>query len=134
MFSVVESVHPQPPIVKSIFSTLFDTVAQRLHGEPKRDDDPLRLARVRQSMLALVGPAEGWEAEQLRHRVLVADSAKTLWFLRPALHQWLCQTQDEREAMVRVMALQPLFEGLVEPSLLGSSVGRRDRRGPFYGA
>ncbi len=114
--------------MKQFFSTLFDTVAQRLQGTDSRiDDDPQRLARVRRAMLELVREDGGWEAEQLRHRMLVADSARALWFMRPDLLHWLCRSQDERTAMTQVMALQPLFEGLIETSLLGNSQ-RRERR------
>lgn len=120
--------------MKQFLSTLFDTVAQRLQGESRHDDDPYRLARVRKAMLALVGEGGGWEAEQLRHRVLVAESARALWFMRPDLLHWLCRAQDERAAMDHVMKLQPLFEGLVEPALLGPrSSARRDRRGSSLG-
>ena len=119
--------------MKQFISTLFDTVAQRLHGtDSRRDDDPYRLARVRKAMLDLVGDASNWEAEQLRHRLLVAESARALWFMRPDLLHWLCRAQDERAAMDQVMALQPLFEGLIETSLLSST--RRDRRDRSYGA
>ena len=120
--------------MKQFLSTLFDTVAQRLQGENRHDDDPYRLARVRKAMLALVGEEGGWEAEQLRHRLLVAESARALWFMRPDLLQWLCRGLDERAAMDRVMKLQPLFEGLVEPALLGAAAGRRERRRPQHGA
>ena len=112
--------------MKQFLSTLFDTVAQRLQGENRHDDDPYRLARVRKAMLALVGETGGFEADQLRHRLLVAESARALWFMRPDLLHWLCRAQDERAAMAKVMALQPLFEGLVETSLLGS--GQRRQR------
>lgn len=119
--------------MKHFFSTLFDTVAQRLHGnDSRRDDDPYRLARVRRAMLELVGDDSNWEAEQLRHRMLVAESARALWFMRPDLLHWLCRAQDERAAMAKVMALQPLFEGLVETSLLGSGQ-RRQRSGRSVG-
>lgn len=114
--------------MKHFFSTLFDTVAQRLHApESRYDDDPYRLARVRRAMLDLVGESANWEAEQLRHRVLVAESARALWFMRPDLLHWLCRAQEERTAMDQVMALQPLFEGLIETSLLGNG-SRRERR------
>ncbi len=121
--------------MKQFFSTLFDTVAQRLQAnDSKRDDDPFRLARVRRAMIELVGDDSNWEAEQLRHRMLVAESARALWFMRPDLLHWLCRAQDERTAMAQVMALQPLFEGLIETSLLGPSSSRRDRRDRSYGA
>lgn len=120
--------------MKQIFSTLFDTVAQRLQGPESRiDDDPRRLARVRKAMLELVGQDGNWEAEQLRHRLLVAESARALWFMRPDLLQWLCRARDERAAMELVMALQPMFEGLIEPSLFGPGP-RRERRGRSFGA
>ena len=45
--------------MKQFLSTLFDTVAQRLQGENRHDDDPYRLARVRKAMLALVGEDGG---------------------------------------------------------------------------
>ncbi|AOS78551.1 MULTISPECIES: hypothetical protein [Hydrogenophaga] len=120
--------------MKQFLSTLFDTVAQRLQGESRHDDDPYRLARVRKAMLALLGEGGGWEAEQLRHRVLVAESARALWFMRPDVLHWLCRDLDERAAMDSIMKLQPLFDGLVEPALLGSAAGRRDRRRPQRGA
>ncbi|MBX3610443.1 MAG: hypothetical protein KF871_11165 [Hydrogenophaga sp.] len=119
--------------MKQFFSTLFDTVAQRLHSET-RHEDPHRLMRIRQAMVELVGPVNDWESELLRHRVLVADSAKSLWFLRPALLQWLCRRHDERAAMGLVMSLQPLFEGMVEASLLTpSAAARRARRDSSLG-
>lgn len=115
--------------MKHFLSTLFDTVAQHLQGESRRDDDPYRLAKVRKAMLELVGERSNWEAEQLRHRLLVAESARALWFMRPELLSWLCRDIDERMAMDRIMALQPLFDGLVEPALLAPRSGpRRDRR------
>jgi len=114
--------------MKQFISTLFDTVAQRLQAtDSRRDDDPYRLARVRKAMLALVGDDSNWEAEQLRHRLLVAESARALWFMRPDLLQWLCRAQEERTAMDQIMALQPLFEGLIETSLLSTRRERRDR-------
>lgn len=120
--------------MKQFFSTLFDTVAQRLQAnDSKRDDDPFRLSRVRRAMLDLIGNDTNWEAEQLRHRVLVAESARALWFMRPDLLHWLCHAQDERTAMAQVMALQPLFEGLIETSLLGPGQ-RRERRERSHGA
>jgi hypothetical protein len=116
--------------MKHFLSTLFDTVAQHLQGESRRDDDPYRLAKVRKAMLALVGEHNShWEAEQLRHRLLVAESARALWFMRPELLSWLCRESDERLAMDRIMGLQPLFDGLVEPALLSPRGGpRRERR------
>jgi hypothetical protein len=120
--------------VKQFITSLFDTVTQRLHQDTVPVDDPVRLRQVRRAMVDLVGDDESWEAEQLRHRLLVAESARALWFMRPEVLQWLCRTQDERDAMVRVLALQPLFEGLIEPALLGASPGRRRRHGPFHGA
>ena len=120
--------------MKHFFSTLFDTVAQRLHGnDSRRDDDPFRLARVRRAMLELVGEDSNWEAEQLRHRMLVAESARALWFMRPDLLHWLCRSQEERTAMAQVMALQPLFEGLVETSLLGNGQRRQRSERTFGG-
>ena len=114
--------------MKQFFSTLFDTVAQRLQSDNRRDD-PQRLMRIRQAMVELIGPIDDWEADLLRHRVLVAESAKALWFMRPALLQWLCRRHEERAAMSLVMSLQPLFEGMVEASLLApTAAARRARR------
>lgn len=115
--------------MKQFLSTLFDTVAQHLQGDSRRDDDPYRLAKVRKAMLELVGDHSNWEAEQLRHRLLVAESARALWFMRPELLSWLCREVDERVAMDRIMGLQPLFDGLVERALLSPRGGApRQRR------
>jgi len=106
--------------MKQFFSTLFDTVAQRLQAnDSKRDDDPFRLARVRRAMIELVGDDSNWEAEQLRHRMLVAESARALWFMRPDLLHWLCRAQDERSAMAQVMALDQ-FNPQIAARILGA--------------
>ena len=57
-------------------------------------------------------------------RILVADLDEIAD--RGIGHRRSGGAQDERAAMAKVMALQPLFEGLVETSLLGS--GQRRQR------
>ncbi|MFN7123058.1 MAG: hypothetical protein ACK4NM_13610 [Hydrogenophaga sp.] len=107
-----------------IFTTILDTVAQRLMSEPTRHD-PAALARIRRAMIDLMPSDAGWEDERLRHRLLVAVDPKSLWFLRVDLHQRLCRSMGEEAALDSVQSLWPLFEDSIEPSLLGKRPGRR---------
>lgn len=107
-----------------IFSTILDTVTQRLMSEPVRHD-PAALARIRRAMIELMPKDAGWEDERLRHRLLVAVDPKSLWFLRVELHQRLCRSVGEEAALESVQALWPLFEDSIEPALLGKRPGRR---------
>jgi hypothetical protein len=107
-----------------IFTTILDTVAQRLMSEPARHD-PAVLSRIRRAMIDLMPNDAGWEDERLRHRLLVAVDPKSLWFLRVDLHQRLCRSMGEEAALDSVQALWPLFEDSIEPSLLGKRPGRR---------
>ncbi|MDM7941954.1 MAG: hypothetical protein QUV35_04930 [Hydrogenophaga sp.] len=114
----------------SIFTTILDTVTQRLTSTPARHD-PATLSRIRRAMVDLLPPDAGWEDERLRHRLLVAVDPKSLWFLRVELHQRLCRSMGEEAALESVQALWPLFEDSIEPALLGKRPGRRGstRRG-----
>lgn len=107
-----------------IFTTILDTVAQRLMSEPVRHD-PAALSRIRRAMLDLLPGDTGWEDERLRHRLMVAVDPKSLWFLRVEVHQRLCRSLGEQAALDSVQALWPLFEDSIEPSLLGKRPGRR---------
>lgn len=107
-----------------IFTTIFDTVAQRLMSEPVRHD-PAALSRIRKAMLDLLPADAGWEDERLRQRLLVAVDPKGLWFLRVELHHRLCRSMGEEAALASVQALWPLFEDSIEPALLGKRPGRR---------
>lgn len=107
-----------------IFTTILDSVTQRLMSEPFRHD-PAALARIRGAMLDLVPGDAGWEDDRLRHRLLVAVDPKSLWFMRVELHQRLCRSIGEEAALESVQALWPLFEDSIEPSLLGKRPGRR---------
>lgn len=107
-----------------LFTTILDTVAQRLMSEPVRHD-PAALSRIRRAMIDLMPTDAGWEDERLRHRLLVAVDPKSLWFLRVELHQRLCRSMGEEAALDSVQSLWPLFEDSIEPSLLGKRPGRR---------
>lgn len=107
-----------------IFTTILDTVAQRLMSETTRHD-PAALSRIRRAMIDLMPNDTGWEDERLRHRLLVAADPKSLWFLRMDLHQRLCRSMGEEAALASVQSLWPLFEDSIEPSLLGKRPGRR---------
>lgn len=107
-----------------IFTTILDTVTQRLMSDPVRHD-PAALSRIRRAMLDLLPDDAGWEDERLRHRLLVAVDPKSLWFMRVELHQRLCRSVGEEAALESVQALWPLFEDTIEPALLGKRPGRR---------
>lgn len=107
-----------------IFSTILDTVTQRLMSETVRHD-PVALSRIRRAMIELMPNDATWEDERLRHRLLVAVDPKGLWFLRVELHQRLCRSVGEEAALESVQSLWPLFEDSIEPSLLGKRPGRR---------
>lgn len=107
-----------------IFTTILDTVTQRLMSDPVRHD-PAALSRIRRAMLDLLPEDTGWEDERLRHRLMVAVDPKGLWFLRVEVHQRLCRSLGEQAALDSVQALWPLFEDSIEPSLLGKRPGRR---------
>ena len=107
-----------------IFSTILDTVTQRLMSEAVRHD-PAALSRIRRAMIELLPNDDSWEDERLRHRLLVAVDPKSLWFLRVELHHRLCRSVGEEAALESVQALWPLFEDSIEPALLGKRPGRR---------
>jgi len=104
--------------MRHFFSTILDTVAQRLHGEtPARD--PVQLLRIRHAMLALLPADDGlgsdWPSERLRHRLLVATDPHALWFMRADLNQLLCRRLGERPAFALMAQLTPLFQGAIAP-------------------
>lgn len=107
-----------------IFTTILDTVTQRLMSEPARHD-PAALSRIRRAMLDLLPSDASWQNDRLRHRLLVAVDPKSLWFMRVELHQHLCRSMGEEAALESVQALWPLFEDSIEPALLGKRPGRR---------
>ncbi|QHE75857.1 hypothetical protein [Hydrogenophaga sp. PBL-H3] len=107
-----------------IFTTILDTVTQRLVSDPFHHD-PASLSRIRRAMLDLLPNDTSWEDERLRHRLLVAVDPKSLWFMRVELHQRLCRSMGEEAALDSVQALWPLFEDTIEPALLGKRPGRR---------
>jgi hypothetical protein len=118
--------------MRRFFSTIFDTMAQRLYGEePARD--PARLLRIRHAMLDLLPREDAcgndWPTERLRHRLLVAPDPHSLWFMRAELNQLLCQRMGERPAFALVAQLTPLFRGAVRPALLAppGTAGTRAR-------
>ena len=94
-------------------------------------DHPVRAQADHSLNIDLLAPALGPSARVAIE--LTAESARALWFMRPDLLHWLCHAQDERSAMEQVMALQPLFEGLIETSLIGPGQ-RRERRDRSFGA
>jgi hypothetical protein len=116
---------PTEAEVMFILSTIADTFAQRLTKERVRHD-PDATARIRSALLELM-PSEGsdCEVDRLRHRLLVAPNATSLWFLRVSVHQQLTRSLGEELAMQQVHALKPLFERSISPSLLGHLTTRR---------
>jgi hypothetical protein len=117
----------QPNADKAMFilSTIADTFAQRLTREHVRHD-PMAAERIRKAMVDLLPPeGSSCDVDRLRHRLLVAPNATSLWFLRVNVHQQLTRSLGEKMAMQQVQALRPLFERSVSPSLLGPHVERR---------
>lgn len=108
-----------------ILSTIADTFAQRLTKEYVRHD-PSANARIRVAMLELLPPEGGdSEIDRLRHRLLAAPNATSLWFLRVNLHQQLTRSSGEQVAMQQVHALRHLFENAVPTSLMGPTPKQR---------
>lgn len=96
-----------------IFSTIADTLAQRLSKTPVRGRTP-DIEDARRAMLALLPDGGGdLETERLRIRLLTATDVAGLWFLRVRLHQQLTRTLGEDLAMRRVRGLQHWFEPIV---------------------
>lgn len=113
-------VPPLKPEIMRFFSTIADTIAQRLMSSPVKPDNSFKLEHIRQEMLQML-PAKGHciESDRVRTRILVAADAKSLWFLRTTLHQQLSKVWGEQLAMQKVHSLWPLFAGCISPSLLG---------------
>ncbi|MGE0332664.1 MAG: hypothetical protein AB7P37_18455 [Ramlibacter sp.] len=79
---------------------------------------PLDLEEIRQRNLALLQDCQGPALPRVRRCVNAARSAQDLWLLRCELYQVVSFSHGEPEAVRRIQALAPSFEGWVPPRAL----------------
>lgn len=78
----------------------------------------LDVEEIRQRNLALLSDCQGPALPRVRRCVNAARSAQDLWMLRCELYQVVSCSHGEPEAMRRIHALVPSFEGWVPPQAL----------------
>lgn len=78
----------------------------------------LDVEEIRQRNLAMLQDCQGPALPRVRRCVNAARSAQDLWMLRCELYQVVSCSHGEPEAMRRIHALVPSFEGWVPPQAL----------------
>ena len=97
---------------KWLNSQPFDVVA----GMP--EPQPLPLDEVRAQVLATLAGCQGPMIERMRWRLDAARTAQDLWMARGEIFQLVAAQHCQSEAVSRINALLPAFEGWLPARML----------------
>jgi len=77
----------------------------------------IRIAEIRERMLACIRSADAARFPHVAHRIRFAADAESLWFLRGDLMALLASSQGEAVALQRMAAISAMFESLLPEGL-----------------
>ena len=101
--------------MKQLLSTLGLGPANRF--PPCADDGAAQLEGIRQAMLDALGWPVPRGCESLVLRIRHGIGAERLWYLRAELMHALACMHGEGAAMERLADINPMFDGVLPPSL-----------------
>lgn len=103
---------------------LRNTISALL-GTEVRKDSPEALEPVRQAMLSALGDEGAAINPRLKHRLMYLHDAHALWYARSEMVAVLSRLHGEAKAVDTVIALSPVFHGLLPKSMMESCRLRR---------
>lgn len=113
------------PNLRSSIHAIFS--ASHHHDSSQAVLEDISMDDIRESMLALLGGAEGDHAVHVKRRIRYAGDVQALWFLRGDLMAVLAGAHGETAARQMLVGVSAMFDNLLpqglrsRPSPLGAS-------------